>query len=101
MAPPSDLPDPPRRLRRRAGWGPVVGLWFLRLFILPHTLVGIGLIAASLFAPFLWLCGVDVPGEITKLEVTRRKGDEVCNVHYVYTVYNVAYANATIVSAET
>src|SRR6478609_8687602 len=52
---PTAPPPAPREVRRRLGT--LIGLWVIRLFILPHTLVGIGLLVAMLFLPFWQLCG--------------------------------------------
>jgi Protein of unknown function (DUF3592) len=97
-----DLPEPPRRLRRRPGrgCGPLAGLWFVRLFILPHTLVGIALAGAAGFGLFVWLFGADVPGRIAGLDVARgSKGGNRYQVHYAYPVAGIEYAATTNVSA--
>ncbi|TMQ30495.1 MAG: hypothetical protein E6K70_24080 [Planctomycetota bacterium] len=97
-----DLPEPPRRLRRRPGrgCGPLVGLWFVRLFILPHTLIGIALAGAAAFGLFVWLFGADIPGRITSLDVARgRKGGNRYQVDYAYSVAGIQYPGTTYVSA--
>lgn len=99
---PGDLPLPPRRLQRRPGrgCGPLAESWLLRLFILPHTIIGIGAIAAALFSVFVWLFGADVPGRITKLDITPGKKGDYYYVHYAYTVDGIEYANTTTVSSD-
>jgi hypothetical protein len=100
--PTSDVPEPPRRLQRRPGrgCGPLVGLWFLRLFILPHTLVGIVLAGAAAFGLFVWLFGADVPGRITNLDISPGKKGKHYRVHYAYTVAGIEHAGTTNVSAD-
>jgi hypothetical protein len=99
---PTDLPEPPRRLRRRRdrGWGPVASLWFLRIFMLPHTLAGAGLIIAAVFGVFVWLFGTDVAGHITQLEVWRGKKGPTHHVGYVYSVNGIDYPKSTNVGSD-
>ena len=100
--PPASLPPPPRGLRRRArlGWSPVLSLWFLRLFILPHTIVGIGFIGAGLFGFVVWLFGTDVSGHITELKTSRGKRGETYYVHYAYAVDGIDYPGRLEVSSD-
>ncbi len=62
---PELLPQPPRRVRGRLGGG----IWFIRLFILPHTLIGIGAAAYLGFLLLWWIFGTDVPGTVTGADV--------------------------------
>ncbi|HEX9047904.1 MAG TPA: hypothetical protein VF988_12845, partial [Verrucomicrobiae bacterium] len=48
------LPPPPRRVRG----GPGGGIWFGRIFMLPHTLIGIGAAGYLLFLLFLILFSI-------------------------------------------
>ena len=97
-----DLPEPPRRLQRRPGrgCGLTVSRWFLRLFILPHTIIGVVLIGAAVFGLFVWLFGADVAGRITNLDIVHAKKGQHHRVHYAYTVAGIEHAGTTDVSAD-
>jgi hypothetical protein len=60
-------------------------MWFGRIFIMPHTLVGIG---ATGYWLFLWLWaffGTDLKGHVTNMHTSRTsKGRTVYNVKYSY-----------------
>jgi len=62
---PELLPPPPRRVRGKLGGG----LWFVRLFTLPHMLVGFFVAAYLVFLLLWWIFGTDVPGTVTRVEV--------------------------------
>ncbi len=78
---PTRLPEPPRSVRGGGG----CGLWFLRLFILPHTLVGIGVIGLALASAILALFGTDTTATVTKAYTsTSSKGSVSYHLEYVY-----------------
>src|SRR5262249_4440560 len=58
----------PRRVCYRNGPLLAGGLWFLRLFILPHTITGVALIFVTIFAVVLHLgvlfAGTDIQGRV-------------------------------------
>jgi hypothetical protein len=81
---PPELTAHYRRVRRRAGVGGWVFAAFLRIFILPHTLVGIGLLFA-MPASILWaVAGHDHVGAVERLWVTTHKRTQSYHVEYVY-----------------
>ena len=99
---PSDLPPPPRRLRARPGigWVPTVSRWFLRLFITPHCIVGVGLILSLLYTMLVLLFGTDMPGQITDFNIHQSKGKPVYHITYRYTVDQIDYFRELGVNAE-
>jgi len=77
------LSTPPRRVSRPIGSG--CGLWALRLFLLPHTLVGFGLLLTVPSRILVAAAGSDVNGIVD--EVTHgvsSKGRPYTTVHYHY-----------------
>jgi hypothetical protein len=78
--PPPPPPPAPRSVRRRPG--AAVGLWAIRLFILPHTCVGVGLIAAMVFMPFWVLAGTDTTTTVTRVWTTRSKNTTSYRIEY-------------------
>ena len=73
------LPPPPRRVRLAPGASRAAD-WFGRIFILPHTLVGIGALGYLLFLMLWRVFGTDIPGHVTGTEISvSSKG----NVSYV------------------
>ena len=58
---PTHLPPPPRRVRGSDG----CGIWFGRIFILPHTAVGIGAVGYLLFLILWALFGREIPAVVT------------------------------------
>ncbi|MFL5341449.1 MAG: DUF3592 domain-containing protein [Gemmataceae bacterium] len=99
---PIDLPPPPRQLRRRSavGCGVVVGRWFLRLFITPHCIVGIGLIFNVLYIPLVLLFGTDLPGRVTDHKTYQSKGTTHYQVTYSYPVNEIDYIRVLDVNSE-
>ncbi len=61
------LPPPPRRVRGLISGGG--GVWFGRIFSLPHTLVGLGAFGYWLFLVFYILFGTDTTGVVTGTEL--------------------------------
>ena len=80
LPPPAKLlPPPPRRVHGRLGGS----LWFTRIFIMPHVLIGIG-VAGYLAFLLLWrLFGVDYPATVVDAKVSRssKHGDRYI-LHY-------------------
>ncbi len=72
----------------------------MRLFLMPHTLVGIGLIGAAIFSILVWLFGTDVPGRINSLDISRGKKSTNFNVHYAYTVEGIDYQGSVSIVEE-
>jgi hypothetical protein len=74
-------------------------LWAVRLFILPHTIVGVFLIGQVILA-LLWLiCGDDSTGQITRAWTEQHKGTHYY-IGYRYSIGPVKHsAQATIDSA--
>jgi hypothetical protein len=77
------LPPAPRTVRRKLGSG--CGLWFMRLFILPHTLAGIFLL--TLF-PANWYVdhyGKTVTATVDRRDMTQtKKGGTLFHLYYHY-----------------
>jgi hypothetical protein len=82
------LPPPPRQVR--GGAGP--GLWLARVFMLPHTFIGIASIAFLIFLFFWAVLGTTVPGVITDMEKGRTsKGGDMFSLKYSYTANGVVH----------
>jgi hypothetical protein len=102
-APLVELPPAPRRLLRRpdVGSGQAVGRWIIRLFILPHCIVGIGLICVTLLLPVILIFGDDVPGVVTSLNTSRgKRGALNYHVHYSYAVGGANYSDSDSVKSD-
>jgi hypothetical protein len=67
------LPPPPRRVQGRLGGS----LWFTRLFIMPHMLVGIGAAGYLVFLLLWRLLGADIPATVvdSKVSHSSKHGD--------------------------
>jgi len=65
----------PRRVRR-VGWGHIIGVWAIRLFLLPHTLVGFGVMGAAIGYPIWAQFGHDYTAQVkeTRYYTTTSKG---------------------------
>lgn len=70
---PEFLPRPPRRVRGRLGGG----IWFARIFMMPHTLIGIGAAGYLVFLLLWRLLGSDIPGTVvgSKISHSSKHGD--------------------------
>lgn len=95
----------PRSLQYRGGFGGGCSVWFGRLFILPHTLVGVLLLCTAIVGTGtylgVWLFGTDYEGRITQKEVTRGgKGSKSYHVRYIYAVDAAQYFGDVTVSEE-
>jgi Protein of unknown function (DUF3592) len=81
----------PRTVRYRDGWATGCGLWVVRLFLLPHTIIGIGALAAALWSTGVYVgvlaFGTDFQGQVVKKEERPgSKGKTYRYVHYEYMV---------------
>ncbi|HKB04749.1 MAG TPA: DUF3592 domain-containing protein [Gemmataceae bacterium] len=93
----------PRLVAAREGCAYGCGLWGVRLFCLPHTLIGPWLLYQAVRAVVLYLgvlhAGIDIEGTIThKDERTGKKGPYYW-ADYVFTVNGVEYAAQTPLEA--
>jgi len=81
---PVELKQWPRRVRRRH-WYNGVGVWFTRLFILPHILVGAGL-ALAIPGRAIWrVAGTDIDGVATQISIHHSsKGGTSYSMTYNY-----------------
>jgi len=61
------LPSPPRRVRVAPG-ASRGEYWFGRIFIMPHTLIGIGALGYLVFLLLWRVFGTDIPGVVTSTE---------------------------------
>src|SRR5436853_5751233 len=88
-----------RKSRGRSGDVPQgLGLWGLRLFILPHTFVGLFLIGQVLLT-ILWLiAGDDMTGRITRAWTEQHKGTNYY-VGYRYKIGPVEHHEQASVSS--
>jgi len=92
---PESLPWPPRRVRGKLGGV----LWFGRIFMLPHTLIGIGAASYLLFMLLWRVAGADVPGQVTGSEISHsRKGGDRYILKYQYRVNGQTKSGADGVS---
>ena len=70
----------PRSLRYRGGFGAGCSTWFVRLFMLPHTLAGLFLLGTAMVSTGVyidvWLFGADYDGQIVKKAIARRQGQQ-------------------------
>src|SRR4051794_9590097 len=81
----------PRAVRYRDGWAVGCGMWFVRLFILPHTLAGVFMLGLAVWSTAVylgvWLFGEEYPGAVVqKVERPGSKGRTTYTVEYEYTV---------------
>ena len=80
--------------------GSAGGLWFVRIFILPHTLVGFGAIIYLLFLSLWALVGTDIPGVVTDTEITHSsKGNTYHTLKYQYQIGGQTKSGSGNVSA--
>jgi hypothetical protein len=93
----------PRRVRYRDR-GTGCGLWFVRLFILPHTIIGAGALGAALTftAMYLavWLFGDEHPAGVVKRSEQRGSKGMHHTIEYEYTVAGRPHAGRVSVNAD-
>lgn len=80
---PESLPQPPRRVHGKLGGS----LWFTRIFIMPHMLIGIGALGYLAFL-LLWLAlGTDIPAVVTGRDISHSsKGGTRYHLKYQFQV---------------
>ena len=92
--PPTHLPRPPRVARGGVG----CGLWFLRLFIMPHMCVGVALFAFWILTVIATVFGTETSAVVTKTHVTKgSKGGTNYSIDYRYSVDGQSYTNSSSV----
>jgi hypothetical protein len=89
---PPALSDRPRRIKRK-NWSGMIGLWVLRLFLLPHTLVGLGAAGAAIAFPFFILIGTNHTAQITDTRyytsTSKGKTTEHFELTYAYDLHGL------------
>jgi len=94
------LPLAPRTARRK-DWTSGCALWFVRLFILPHTLVGIFLLLSVPSHWFVAHFGTPVTAVVDGRDTTlTRKGRALYKVYYHYMLNNRRYPENKSVGQE-
>ena len=88
------LPPPPRKVRGHVGWG----VWFLRIFVLPHTCLGIMIVGIVLLRVLTALFGTDRDAVVTKADRRTSKGETFHVVDYAYRVNGHDYSSSESVS---
>jgi hypothetical protein len=83
------LPTPvthlvPRRLKAKRPQAMGCGLWFGRLFILPHMIIGAVMIVCLILSPFWVLLGKDTEAQVVRRWTTRGDNSTGYHVEYVY-----------------
>lgn len=94
---PTQLPAPPRSVRG----GPGFGIWFIRIFILPHMMVGVVLICQSLLLVLTVLFGADLTGTVTKASTKTTKSGATYTLDYRYTIKGHEYSDSNTVGEKT
>jgi hypothetical protein len=95
-ATPAHLPPPPRTVHG----GFSLGLWFIRLFILPHMCVGAGLIGAVGLTCMTALFGADLEARVVKAYTSHSsKHGTVYHLDYRYHGASREYTNSDTVTA--
>jgi hypothetical protein len=78
------------------------GLWFVRLFILPHTIVGIGFLCLAIGSTGLYvavgLFGDTYQGKITKKEIRKSKSGKSHYAHFAFTANDREYTGEVSIS---
>ena len=96
---PELLKSSPRAIRRRAGHGSLIGC--VHVFILPHTLVGIGILLAALYTTLVLLFGTTVSGRVTDhyIVYSRKSNTPSYHVKYIYRFGNQEYIGSGVINA--
>jgi hypothetical protein len=95
----------PRTVRYRDGWATGCGLWAVRLFLLPHTVIGLGALVVALWSAGVYVgvlaLGTNYPGQVVKKEERPgSKGKTYRYVDYEYTADGRPYAGRLSVNAD-
>lgn len=83
-----------------------VGLWLVRLFILPHTLIGFGMLGKAVWStvswPVVYFAGSLVEGRIDETTATpnRKNNSTAYSARYTFYLGNDAYHRQTTLSAD-
>jgi len=95
---PTPLPPPPRSVRGGAG----CGLWLVRVFILPHVCVGVGVAGLTVLTALVAALGTDLAATVTGAHTSRgHKGGISYQIDYRYRIGARDYTHSGGVSAET
>jgi len=96
--PPTCLPQPPREVHGGGG----CGLWFMRLFILPHMCIGVYLISQVVLTMLVAAFGTDGTAVVTNTRTTHSaKHGTSYLVDYQFSVNDQLYTDSGTVSAQT
>jgi len=96
---PPGLDQRPRRVKLRA-WSSGLGVWAIRLFILPHTIAGVGMIG-WLLATITWaIFGTTQAAPVTMLDTYTSKGKTYYRTTYRYSVSGNAQTKESDISAD-
>jgi Protein of unknown function (DUF3592) len=94
----------PRRVAAREGCAYGCGLWAVRLFCLPHTLVGPFIayqaVRAVILSLGVLLAGVEVEGTVTRKAETQHRKGPYYSADYVFTVDHAQYTAQTMLDAD-
>jgi hypothetical protein len=87
---------PPRVVRHRDGFGAGCGLWAIRLFILPHMIIGLGMLGTALTTTVQYVrvlvVGVECAGHVVQKTAEKgSKGHVYYSVDYAYPVNGVEH----------
>ena len=90
------LPPPPRKVHGGGGFG----LWFIRLFILPHMCVGVGMVGFLVLNLLVAAFGTGASAVVTHLHTSRgNKGSTAYHVDYHYTLEGREFSHSGTVGA--
>jgi len=92
------LPPPPRKVRG----GVVCGLWFIRLFIMPHVCAGVFMAGRLILTVLVAIFGTDIMAKVTEMHTSRgSKGGTTYHVAYTYNADGRDYSDTDSVGAGT
>ncbi len=95
---PTRLPPPPRRVHGQSG----CLFWFLRLFILPHTIAGVFILGQFLMAVLIAAFGTDTMAVVTEAHTSKTsKGGTMYNLSYRFEGGGRTWTNSDTVGATT
>jgi|GEM_PF-3054807 len=90
------LGPPPRQFKRKSnvGGNRIASSWIPRIFMLPHTLAGLGLLGWTLFLFATFLVGKSYPGSIvSRNDCHRSSKNTSCKITYEYLVEHTVVRN--------
>lgn len=91
------LPPPPRRVTGSPG----ASIWFGRVLLLPHTLVGLGSVVAVIVVVLWSLFGVVSRGDVVGGHISTRKGQTIYLLDYTYEVDGITRSDSGTVPKDT